>query len=556
MSNLLKKEDYWAIWIGFACLIVGLIIFYTNQPEEISQHEALEKTMQEEAKKASFKTIAWHEAFNQQQKIKGTSTNIGKWLKTFTGSKPSSWKNNPIDAVYSSETGFVSPSYVKAKDEAKVKLSIAKTKEAAALAANYKDETLNQTASKAISNWQAANKKANKLKKKQAKPFNKISYLLGMLVFFGLMFSLASSFMGVKFMTFFKGFAVVFGLGILAYWIAGQSNMKAIGFGYAAWAIVLGLLISNTIGTPNFVKSALTTPLYIKTGLVFLGAEILFGKILAIGLPGIFVAWVVTPIVLVTTYWFGQKVLKIKSKSLNMVISADMSVCGVSAAVATAAASNASKEELTLAVGLSMIFTSVMMIVLPMIINAFGMPEVLGGAWIGGTIDATGAVVAAGAFLGDTALNVAATIKMIQNVLIGVIAFGVAVYFTTKVENGGNAKIGLSEVWKRFPRFILGFIGASILFSIIYELLGDGRAYTIIDQGVISGFSKNLRGWLFCLAFVSIGLSTNFKELKHHFQGGKPLILYVCGQTLNLLLTLLMSYLMFYKVFPHITAGI
>jgi uncharacterized membrane protein YadS len=239
-----------------------------------------------------------------------------------------------------------------------------------------------------------------------------------------------------------------------------------------------------------------------------------------------------------------------------MVISADMSVCGVSAAVATAAASNASKEELTLAVGLSMIFTSVMMIVLPMVINAFGMPEVLGGAWIGGTIDATGAVVAAGAFLGDTALNVAATIKMIQNVLIGVIAFGVAVYFTTKVENGGNTKIGLSEVWKRFPRFILGFIGASIFFSIIYEMLGDGAAYTIIDQGVISGFSKNLRGWLFCLAFVSIGLSTNFKELKHHFQGGKPLILYVCGQTLNLLLTLLMSYLMFYKVFPHITAGI
>ena len=556
MSNLLKKEDYWAIWIGFACLFAGLMVFYTNQPEEMSQHLVLEKTMQEETEKSPFKTIAWYDAFNKKQKIKGTSTNIGKWLKTFTGSKPSSWKGNPFDAIYSSETKLPPASFVKAKDEEKMKLGIAKTKEAIAQTANYKNENLNLAASLAISDWQSAKKKVSKLKKKATKPFKKIPSVLGMLLFFGLMFSVASSFMGVKFIDFFKGFTIVFGLGVLAYWIAGQANMKAIGFGYAAWAIVFGLLISNTVGTPNFVKPALATSLYIKTGLVFLGAEILFGKILAIGLPGIFVAWVVTPIVLVSTYWFGQKILKIESKSLNMVISADMSVCGVSAAVATAAASNASKEELTLAVGLSMIFTSVMMIVLPMVINAFGMPEVLGGAWIGGTIDATGAVVAAGAFLGDTALNVAATIKMIQNVLIGVIAFGVAVYFTTKVENGGNSKIGFSEIWKRFPRFILGFIGASILFSIIYEMLGDGKAYTIIDQGVISGFSKNLRGWLFCLAFASIGLSTNFKELKHHFKGGKPLILYIVGQSLNLLLTLLMSYLMFYKVFPNITAGI
>jgi uncharacterized membrane protein YadS len=102
----------------------------------------------------------------------------------------------------------------------------------------------------------------------------------------------------------------------------------------------------------------------------------------------------------------------------------------------------------------------------------------------------------------------------------------------------------------------LGFIGASIIFSIIYEMLGDGFAYTIIDQGVIAGITKNLRGWLFCLAFVSIGLSTNFKALKGHFQGGKPLILYLVGQLLNLFLTLLMAYIMFYLVFPSVTEGI
>ena len=213
-----------------------------------------------------------------------------------------------------------------------------------------------------------------------------------------------------------------------------------------AWAILFGLLISNTIGTPNWVKPAVQTEYFIKTGLVLLGAEILFGKILSIGVPGIFVAWVVTPTVLISTFIFGQKVLKMESKTLNMTVSADMSVCGVSAAIATAAACRAKKEELTLAVGLSLVFTSIMMIVMPAIIKATGMDHVLGGAWMGGTIDATGAVAAAGAFLSERALYVAATIKMIQNVLIGVIAFGVAVYWCAKYECVPGQKVGAIEI--------------------------------------------------------------------------------------------------------------
>lgn len=295
---------------------------------------------------------------------------------------------------------------------------------------------------------------------------------------------------------------------------------------------------------------------YIKTGLVLLGAEILFGKILSIGIPGIFVAWVVTPVVLTTTYFFGQKIVKVPSKTLNITVSADMSVCGVSAAIATAAACRAKKEELTLAVGLSLVFTSIMMIVMPAFIKAVNMPEVLGGAWMGGTIDATGAVAAAGAFLGERALYVAATVKMIQNVLIGVIAFCVAFIWVTKVDRVEGHKVPVTEVWHRFPKFVLGFIVASIIFSLMYASLGKDVGYALIDQGAIRGMSKIFRDWFFCLAFASIGLATNFRELKEQFKGGKPLILYVCGQSLNLMLTLLMAYIMFYKVFPEITAAI
>ena len=168
-------------------------------------------------------------------------------------------------------------------------------------------------------------------------------------------------------------------LGLLAFVLAGQSVIKYYNLEYALWALLVGLLISNTVGTASWIRSA-CTEFYIKTGLVLLGAEILFGRLLALGLPGVFVSWVVTPIVLIGTFWFGQRILRMASPTLNIVISADMSVCGVSAAIATAAACKVKRSELSLAIGLSLAFTVIMMVVTPMAIRAMGMSNVLGGA--------------------------------------------------------------------------------------------------------------------------------------------------------------------------------
>jgi len=361
-------------------------------------------------------------------------------------------------------------------------------------------------------------------------------------------FSLGARAMGKRMREFAGGFCLVFLLAALAYILAGQTVIKHYNLEYALWALLVGLVISNTIGTPKWLHTAACTEFYIKTGLVLLGAEILFNRLLALGLPGIFVAWVVTPIVLVTTFWFGQRILRITSPSLNMVISADMSVCGVSAAIATAAACKAKRGELSLAIGMSLSFTVIMMVVMPALIQALGMSHVLGGAWMGGTIDATGAVAAAGAILGDDALQVAATVKMIQNILIGVVAFFVAVFWVLRVERGeGDAKPSAIEIWRRFPKFILGFVGASIVFSLLVVMVPDGER--IVDASI--GSTKTLRGWFFCLAFVSIGLQSNLRELASYLKGGKPLILYLVGQSFNLCLTLLMAWLMFEKVFPN-----
>lgn len=381
------------------------------------------------------------------------------------------------------------------------------------------------------------------------KGVNVLPGLGGVLMLSLVAFGLGAAVMGKRLVPFAAGFCVVFVLGTLALVLAGQAVIKYYNLEYALWALLVGLLISNTIGTPAWLASAACTEFYIKTGLVLLGAEILVGRLLALGAPGIFVSWVVTPIVLIGTFWFGQRVLRMASPTLNIVISADMSVCGVSAAIATAAACKAKRSELSLAIGLSLAFTVIMMVVMPIAIRALGMSNVLGGAWIGGTIDSTGAVAAAGAMLGEDALAVAATVKMIQNILIGAVAFGVAVYWVTRVEReAGGTRPGLSEVWHRFPKFILGFVAASVVFSWLAASSADGER--VVDA-VLGHTGATLRTWFFCLAFVSIGLETNFRELAAYMKGGKPLVLYVVGQTFNLCLTLLMAWLMFEKVFPH-----
>ncbi len=563
-SDLWKKEDYLAIWLGFSIIIVCLVAYFGFGPRaEFTQKIQEEKQIQSaEAAGAPFKTVAWYKAEDAQKKLKASGSAFGKFLAHWT-KHPGSWKDNPMDAFYLTEAKAKAmnekamPKYNAAKAANDKALASAQAAEKAAAAAMFQAEALNKIAKEKISDWRKAHKALSAAKKKIShKSYNLFPTLIGLCIFFGLIFGIGNAFMGNSATAFFKGFFFVFFVSVLAYMLGAQAISKQYGIGAEAWGVALGMIVANTLRTPKWVLPACQVEFFIKTGLVLLGAEVMFNKIVAIGVPGIFVAWVVTPIVLISTFIFGQKVLKIPSKTLNIVISADMSVCGTSAAIATAAACRAKKEELTLSIGLSLVFTAIMMIAMPAVIKALGIPEILGGAWMGGTIDATGAVAAAGAFLGEKALYVAATIKMIQNVLIGVTAFCVAVYWAMKVEAENGRQVGAIEIWNRFPKFVLGFLAASILFSVLDGSLGKELGTAMLDQGVVRGGTRLMRGWFFALSFAAIGLSTNFKELAQYFKGGKPLILYVCGQSLNLILTLTMAYIMFYLVFPDITAKI
>ena len=188
------------------------------------------------------------------------------------------------------------------------------------------------------------------------------------------------------------------------------------------------------------------------------------------------------------------------------------------------------------------------MVGLPFFIKAIHIDPMVGGAWIGGTVDSTGAVVLAGQALGDVGGQVAALVKMIQNILIGFVALGIAIFFTTKVDAQASAdqKVGVGEIWQRFPKFILGFLAASMVFSFVLQPVYGTEATTDVIKHL-----KEFQNWAFALAFTSIGLETNFKELCGQVQGGKPFQLYIIGQVFNLVLTFVVVwFLLCGKFFP------
>ncbi len=365
--------------------------------------------------------------------------------------------------------------------------------------------------------------------------------ILGLGLGFAALTAVGVGFTGGHVRSYLRGFIGVFGLSVIAYILGSQATMAHYGINNVIWALGLGLLVANILGQPEWIKPAMQSGLFIKMGLVLLGAEILFHRVLSLGAYGLGVAWLVTPPVLYLMYLFGTRVLKISSTPLVATVAAATSVCGVSAAIAAGTATRATREEISYAISMSLVFTVIMMVIMPVICGWMGLSEAVSGAWIGGTVDSTGAVVAAGALVGPVAMEVAAVIKMIQNVLIGIVAFVLAMIWVSRDGvSSGSTRPRMMELWDRFPKFILGFVGASMLFSLVFTPVMGVEG---VDQlvGVTSGF----RGWLFCLAFTSIGLESNLGQMKKLMRSGSPVLLYVVGQSLNLVVTLIAAWLIF-----------
>ena len=301
---------------------------------------------------------------------------------------------------------------------------------------------------------------------------------------------------------------------------------------YPLIAVAFGLLVNGVLKatkTHAVLKPAMRTELFLKIGLVLMGARLDITQILSQGAGGLIQAIVMVTCVFFFTWWLGTK-LKI-NEQLKAVMAAAVSICGVSAAIAAAGAVVAKKKEITYVTALVIITAIPLMIAMPWMAQAMGLPADVAGAWFGGNIDTTAAVVGAGTIHGEAAQAVATVVKMSQNALIGVAAFLLALYFVVRVEKRPDEKPSASIIWHRFPKFVLGFVFVSVLAS-----------FGLFSPEIV-GALTTLSKWAFAMAFFTIGLELSVRELGR--LGWRPLAVYGAATVFNTVLALGMAWLVF-----------
>lgn len=349
----------------------------------------------------------------------------------------------------------------------------------------------------------------------------------------GLLSFLGYLFMGNKGKGFILSFVVIFALALAARYLSAVAPIKKIGLEAVFFAVAIGLIIRNTFGLPKWMAPAVKSEYYIKAGLVILGTSILFKEIMKAGSLGLIQAIIVVLCVWYFTFIIA-KLFKV-DKDMGALLSSAVSICGVSAAIATSGAIKGDPKKLSFVISLVLIVAIPMMYLMPYLVKWIGLNEVVGGAWLGGTIDTTAAVVASGKFLGETAEKYSVIIKSAQNVLLGVAAFVISIYWSFKGTNADIRPSG-SVLWERFPKFVIGFLLASLIFSFAF-------APDVAKQ--LSGVAnKGAREILFSLAFVCIGLETDFRYIFKK-ENAKYIWTFLIAQTFNILLTLVVAYLLF-----------
>src|ERR1700678_1884911 len=374
---------------------------------------------------------------------------------------------------------------------------------------------------------------------------------LALFVLFATLFGIGVTALGYRLSRFLAVFALVFvvslGLYLLGQWDqAAHYNLEP-----PLVALVLGLLIANTVGVPQWADAGLRVELYIKTGIVLLGAS----------LPLTLIAWAgpvaIVQAAIVSLATFGVIYFTATRLGLDRRLAATLgtggAVCGVSGAIAVGGAVGAKKEQVSVAISLVVAWAIVMIFVLPLAARSLHLPTGVAGAWIGTSEFADAAGLAAaqtyGGYAGnvpgisghpDAAVTAFTLMKVIgRDVWIGVWAFVLSLIATTRWERTGvQSKSDVGEIWRRFPKFVLGFLIASAVLTV----MSRGYDYAAYKKEVLPGLVaplQALRTWAFTFAFLSIGLTTKVREFAA--VGARPFYAFTAGVAVNVALGFVLS---------------
>jgi uncharacterized integral membrane protein (TIGR00698 family) len=286
---------------------------------------------------------------------------------------------------------------------------------------------------------------------------------------------------------------------------------------YVLWAILIGLIITNTVGLhPIFKPGVQTYEFWLKVGIVALGSRFVLGDIAKLGgtalLQILIDMTVAGAIILAAARYFGL------SGKLGSLLAIGTSICGVSAIVAAKGAIRARNSEVTYAIAAILGLGAVALFALPPLGHAIGLTDHEFGLWAGLAVDNTAEATATGYLFSDDAGKTAVLVKSTRNALIGFVVLGFALYWAARGEAdqlapGARAKAVF--IWEKFPKFVLGFLAVSAVATVGW-----------LSKGQLTSLG-NLSKWAFLLTFAGVGLNTDFRAIAR--AGWRPLVVAVIG---------------------------
>ena len=377
------------------------------------------------------------------------------------------------------------------------------------------------------------------------------------------LFTVALSVLGHKPRDFILSFVFLYLLSIVIFAVGQWTQANKYNLEPPLVALLSGLLISNLVGLPRWMDSGFRVEFYVKIGIILLGATLPFTLLIWAGPVAIFQASIVSIVTFLVIFVVARRLGL--DRRLAATLGAGGAVCGVSASIAIAGAVGAKKEHAPIAITVVILWAIVMIFVLPIVSRLLLLPTGVAGAWIGTSefADAAGfaAAQAYGGYAGqvpgisgtaDQSVWAFTLMKVVgRDVWIGIWAFVLAIVSTTRWEKDETGrKPNAAEIWWRFPKFVLGFVLASLLVTWV------ASAYTLpefskVVQPALTDPIKNLRTWAFIFCFLSIGLTTRFRELAR--AGSKPFIAFSVGVVANVALGFVLSVYVFADHWTNLT---
>jgi uncharacterized membrane protein YadS len=364
-------------------------------------------------------------------------------------------------------------------------------------------------------------------------------------VVFALVFGVTSAIMGIKFGRFLVGFTFLYVLSVCMFAVGGWVNAAKYNLEPPLVALVVGLLLANLVPLPKILDDAFRVEYYVKLGIVLLGATFPITLVVTAGPVAIGQATIISLLTATTIYFLATRVFGL-DRRLGAVLSVGGAVCGVSGSMAIAASVGAKREDIYTSVTLVVVWALIMILVLPFVSQALDLPAGVAGAWIGTSEFADAAGFAAASTYGkmvgheDVSIKAFTLMKVIgRDLWIGIWSLVWALIATTQWEKKeGSARPGIGEIWHRFPKFVIGFFIASIVVTLF---TGDYDADTLkkVVKPALMDPMGALRGWAFIFCFLSIGLTTRFRELKTVSRGA--LLAFSIGVAVNVVAGYILS---------------